>query len=262
MRVPFQMPVRHRPAADEASFEEHQPPPAGRRRHILRVAGLAAWGIVVALELSVAVANPSITNVVLSACLGVLFILVNLQLVLVRWIGQRHWRSLTGRLLGAAYLSEEFAIPNRNYALAELRREMPRARAIGHPFVIVQLTIKDIAGVAERRGQDFSDRAVNALVETLKRLTRSSDFLAHLGGPNFCVMLIECTFEQSWTFLRRIPGTLPVSDGRQMYDVTVTARVHQYDMESLYATDVLREMEESRPLRRKDEAHRLDFMAA
>ena len=47
-----------------------------------------------------------------------------------------------------------------------------------------------------------------------------------------------------------------------MYDVTVTARVHQYDMESLYATDVLREMEESRPLRRKDEAHRLDFMAA
>ncbi len=148
MRVPFHLPVRHRLAADEASFEEPQQPPAGHRRHILRVAALVAWGIVVALELSVAVANPSITNVVLSASLGVLFILVNLQLVLVRWIGQRHWRSLTGRLLGSAYLSEEFAIPNRNYALAELRREMPRARAIGHPFVIVQLTIEDIGGVA------------------------------------------------------------------------------------------------------------------
>ncbi|MGH2633490.1 MAG: diguanylate cyclase domain-containing protein [Tepidiformaceae bacterium] len=235
---------------------------ASRKRHMVRVFCLVAWGAVVAVELSIAVQHPSVVNIVVTACLVALFVLVNVQLVLVRWMGQRRWHRVTGRLMGSAYLSDEYSMPNRNYVLAELRREMPRARSLGHPFVIVQFSLEDIDGVVERRGTDFAGRGVNALVETLKRLTRTSDFLAHLGGPNFCVMLVECTFEQSWTFLRRIPGTLPVSDGHQMYDVTVTARVHQYDMEALYATDVLREMEESRALRRKDEPERMDFMAA
>src|SRR6185312_5903808 len=239
---------------------EHTAP--SRKRHLLRLLCLLAWGAVVAVEFSVTVAHPSAVNLIISACLIALFVLVNAQLILVRWMGQRRWRRLTGRLMGSAYLSDEYSMPNRNYVLAELRREMPRARSLGHPFVIVQFSLEDIEGVAARRGADFAGRGVAALVETLKRLTRTSDFLAHLGGPNFCVMLVECTFEESWTFLRRIPGTLPVSDGHQMFDVTVTARVHQYDMESLYATDVLREMEDSNPLRRKDEHDRLDYLAA
>jgi hypothetical protein len=36
-----------------------------------------------------------------------------------------------------------------------------------------------------------------------------------------------------------------------MYDVPITARMAEYDMESLYATDVLAEAEEAKPLRRK-----------
>jgi len=251
----------HSPLDGElADTGEHATP--SRKRHLLRLFCLVAWGAVVAVELSVTLKHPSVVNLVVTACLLTLFVLVNVQLILVRWMGQRRWRRVTGRLMGSAYLSDEYAMPNRNYVLAELRREMPRARSLGHPFVIVQFSLEDIEGVAERRGTDFAGRGVNALVETLKRLTRTSDFLAHLGGPNFCVMLVECTFEQSWTFLRRIPGTLPVSDGHHMYDVTITARVHQYDMEALYATDVLREMEEGRALRRKDEHERMDFMAA
>lgn len=250
------------PGRSQDSLELAEQSAASRKRHALRVVCLVAWGAVVAVELSLTVHDPSVMNLIVTACLLALFALVNIQLILVRWLGQRRWHRVTGRLMGSAYLSDEYNMPNRNYVLAELRREMPRARALGHPFVIIQLSLEDIEGVTERRGPEFAARGVNALVETLKRLTRTSDFLAHLGGPNFCVMLVECTFEQSWTFLRRIPGTLPVSDGHQMYDVAITARVHQYDMEALYATDVLREMEESRALHRKDEAERMDFMAA
>jgi hypothetical protein len=46
-----------------------------------------------------------------------------------------------------------------------------------------------------------------------------------------------------------------------MLEVRVTARMMQYDMESLYATDVLHDAEESAPLRRK-EAPRPNAMAA
>ena len=45
-----------------------------------------------------------------------------------------------------------------------------------------------------------------------------------------------------------------MSDGRTMYEVPVAARVHQYDLEALYATDVLNEAEQSQPLRRKQTA--------
>jgi len=172
---------------------------------------------------------------------------------LMRWMSHRRWRRVTGRLMGSAYLSDFQGLPNRNYVLAELRREMPRARSLRAPFVLVQLSLDDIAGVRERRGKEFGDRAVNALAEVLKRLTRSSDFLAHLGEARFCVMLVECTSEQSWTYLRRVPGSIAVSDGHHMFDVPVTARIYQYDLESLYATDVLQEVEDMRPLRRRED---------
>jgi diguanylate cyclase (GGDEF)-like protein len=222
------------------------------RRHAIRVAALAGWGVVLTLQTVTTVKSPGFANLVAEAGLVILFVLVNVQLVLMRWLGHKNWRRVTGRLHGSAYLSEKHDLPNRNYVLAELRREMPRARTNESPFVLVQLSLDNISEVRERRGVDFADRATNALVETLKRLTRSSDFLAHLGEARFCVMLVDCTAEQSAIFLQRVPGTISVSDGRQMFDVPVAARVHQYDMEALYATDVLREVEAVQPLRRRE----------
>ena len=222
------------------------------RRHAIRVAALVGWGVVLALQTVSTMKSPGYANLVAEAGLIVLFVLVNVQLVVMRWLGHKNWRRVTGRLLGSAYLSVKYDLPNRNYVLAELRREMPRARTNEAPFVLVQLSLDNVVEVRERRGIDFADRATNALVETLKRLTRSSDFLAHLGEARFCVMLVDCTAEQSAIFLQRVPGTISVSDGRQMFDVPVAARVHQYDMESLYATDVLREVEAVQPLRRRE----------
>jgi hypothetical protein len=65
-------------------------------------------------------------------------------------------------------------------------------------------------------------------------------------------MLNDCGLDQSWLYLQRIPATIAVSDGRQMYEVEVCLRIHEYDLEALYATDVLREVEEAGPLRRRN----------
>ena len=228
-------------------------PMGDRRRRLFRVVGLVGWGLVLGVEVAVTIRNPGLGNIIITAGIAILFVLVYLQLILARWIGHRNLRRVTGRLHGSAYLSEFHDLPNRNYLLAELRREMPRARTAHTPFMLLQLSLDDLDGIRERRGEEFAKRSVNALSEVLKRLTRSSDFLAHLGTSRFCVMLVECTSEQSWTFLRRVPGTIAVSDGQGMFDVPVTARVHQYDLEALYATDVLAEVETMRALRRREE---------
>jgi len=231
------------------------------RKHIIRVMLLVGWGVVLAVQVTSTIHHPGVSNVVVSTAFLALFLIVNVNLFLVGWLGSRSWRRVSSKLHGAAYLSEFHNLPNRNYVLAELRREMPRSRAHNSPFVLIQLSLEGLEAVRERRGEEFSDRAVNALVEVLKRLTRSSDFLAHLGGARFCVMLVECTLEQSYIYLKRVPGSISVSDGRQMLDVTVTARLHQYDLESLYATDVLRDLEETKPLRRREQP-RMDSLAA
>ncbi len=236
-------------------------PATDRRRHAVRLAALAGWGLVLAIVVADAVRNPAPSRVIVAAAMCTLFVLVNGHLLLMRWLGHRNWRRLSSKLYGSAYLSELHNLPNRNYVLAELRREMPRARASESPFVLIELSLENLDEVRQRRGDEFTERSVNALVETLKRLTRSSDFLAHLGGARFCVMLVDCTLEQSYIYLKRVPGVVSVSDGHNMLDVPVTARVHQYDMEALYATDVLRDLEDTKPLRRR-EPPRMDSLAA
>lgn len=222
------------------------------QRRLVRLVSLAGWSAVLAFQGLSTANEPSIANIVALGGFSTLFALVNLQLVVMSWMGRKNWRRVTTRLHGSAYLNEAYDLPNRNYVLSELRREMPRARTATAPFVLMQISLDSIKEVRQRRGDDFADRATAALVETMKRLTRSSDFLAHLGEARFCVMLVECTIEQSGIYLRRVPGTISVSDGRQMFDVPVAARIHQYDMEAIYATDVLRDVEETPPLRRRE----------
>jgi diguanylate cyclase (GGDEF)-like protein len=245
----------------ESESEAPDTPRSDRRKHVIRVVALGGWGIVLGLVIAQAINHPSGSNIIVAGGFCTLFVLMNANLLLMRWLGQRNWRHVSAKMHGTAYLSEFHNLPNRNYVLAELRREMPRARTHNTPFVLIQLSLESIDAVRQRRGDDFADRAVNALVDVLKRLTRSSDFLAHLGGANFCVMLVECTIEQSYIYLKRVPGQISVSDGHQMLDIPVTARVHQYDGESLYATDVLRDLEETKPLRRREQP-RMDALAA
>lgn len=228
-------------------------PAASGRRQAIRVVSLVLWGAVIAIEAAAAFSDPSLATILLASCFVALFTLVNAQLFLVQWMARRNWRSLVSKMHGSSYLSDLHDLPNRNYLLSELRREMPRARSSGTPFVLLLISFDTVDEIRVRRGDDFADRAVNALVDVLKRVTRHSDFIAHLGGARFCVMLSECTSEQSWLYMRRVPGSIAVSDGHHMYDVPVSARMFQYDLESLYATDVLRDCEETAPLRRREE---------
>ncbi len=237
---------------DPASGESLDQRPNGRKR-LVRAIIFVLFVLVVGLQATRTVANPSLVNVVSLGCVAVLFLLMNAQLVLTRAIGERRMRHLMARLNGSSFLSDLDNLPNRNYLLAELRREIPRARAANTPFVMIVLSLESYEDIVMRRGPDFGDRALKGMAQVLRRFTRTSDFIAHLGGPRFAVLLNECQFDDSFIYLQRVPGSIAVSDGRRMLEVPVTARVQQYDMQGMYATDVLRDAEESQPLRRKEQ---------
>jgi diguanylate cyclase (GGDEF)-like protein len=244
---------------DTADGQKSQP--NARRQRMIRVVSLVLWGAILAVVGYGAIQSPSMTNIISAAAFTLLFAVVHAQMMLSRWTDSRRFRMMSSKLTGTGYISELHDLPNRNYLLSELRREMPRARSEETPFTLVLFELDEIDSIRGRRGEQFVHRAVTSTVELLKRVTRSSDFLAHLGGERFCVVLNECTYEQGFLYLKRVPGTIAVSDGRRMLEVRVTARMMQYDMESLYATDVLHDAEESAPLRRK-EAPRPNSIAA
>lgn len=221
------------------------------RRRWARAGSFVLWGLILSLATLNAWSSPNVLNLLTAAAFYLLFAIVHAQMYLVHWSGRRNFRKLDAKLRGAGYISEVGGLPNRNYLLAELRREMPRARGEETPFTLMVASLDTIDEIRERRGDDFADRALHGMVELLRRSTRNSDFLAHLGGARFCVLLVECDLGGAVTYLKRMPGSIPVSDGRHMYDVPLTARLAQYDMESLYATDVLAAVEEARPLRRQ-----------
>ncbi|MFN0093186.1 MAG: diguanylate cyclase domain-containing protein [Dehalococcoidia bacterium] len=209
------------------------------------------WVAVLAYLAYATVTSPGLLTIVAFAGSVVLFGLFWAQVWASRWVGRRQWRSLIAKAHGSAYISDIDGIPNRNYLLSELRREMPRARAADTPFVLVILSLEAYDEVVDRRGAEFGQRAIRGLGEVLRRFTRTSDFVAHLDGSRFCAMLNECTLEDSFIYLQRVPGTIAVSDGHRMLEVPVAARLFQYDLEGLYATDVLRDAEEAPALRRR-----------
>jgi diguanylate cyclase (GGDEF)-like protein len=242
-------------------FEGETAAPEAPRRRLVRMASLVLWAAVIGFQAGSFVQSPSVVNGVVAGAFILLCLAVNARLFLVRWMGQRNWNRVMSKMHRSSYLSEAHNLPNRNYLLAELRREMPRARATHVPFTLVMVSMDTLNDIRERRGHAFVERSAVALADTLRRITRNADFIAHLQDAQFCVMLNECSAEQAWLYLRMVPGSVPVSDGRTMYDVPVSARMMQYDLEALYATDVLRDVEEAKPLRRREEP-RLGSQAA
>lgn len=178
-----------------------------------------------------------------------LFAAVYSQVLVVRWSGARAWRRLRNRMHGSVYISDVAGLPNRNYLLAELRREMPRSRETGKPFVVVVVSVDGYEHMKERRGEEFAARVLGAAGATVQQVTRKSDFVAYLGGADFGILLNECTLEQSYKYSNRVPAEVEVEHRRQRYPVTLGIRAAAYDMESLYATDVLREAEKAPPIR-------------
>ncbi|MEO6396852.1 MAG: hypothetical protein ABIP13_00135, partial [Tepidiformaceae bacterium] len=88
------------------------------RRRVMHVVSLGGWGVVLALQTMSTLGQPTVTNVVALGGLATLFILVNLQILLIHWSGRKTWRRVTTRLHGSAYLNNTFDLPNRNYLLS------------------------------------------------------------------------------------------------------------------------------------------------
>jgi len=128
-------------------------------------------------------------------------------------------------------------LPNRNYLIDQLSREIARAERYGTTITLAVIELARVDELQRSWGGDILDRAAAHVAETLRRVTRASDFLARLDEQRFAVVLLECTREQAVRFADRI--TLAVANrplepaGRQRVPVyvAVQARATQFERE-------------------------------
>jgi diguanylate cyclase (GGDEF)-like protein len=191
--------------------------------------------------------NTTAINLITLGVLLLLFAIVQAQVVILRWSGGRNFRRALARFQGATYISDVERLPNRNFMLAELRREIPRARKREKPFSLMVFSLHDIDGVRQRRGYDLVERASHALAREIRTRVRGSDFAAYLGGGAVGAILFDCDEDGVASFLKRLPVHIAVSDGRAMLEIPIEVRGIRYDLESIYASDVLRSAEEANP---------------
>ncbi len=181
--------------------------PAGEsgRVAVMRRAALALAAILLLAELVVAVRY--------SGNIGILMI------VATGGLGAFLYRGLTSLssgstsdddVLRAPLVDAETRLPTRQHLIDTLSRDIARSQRYSHALTLAIVRINQFDELKGSWGAGTANQAVHHVAETLRRVTRASDFLARLDEARFAVILLQCSGRQAALFGDRL--TLAVSN--------------------------------------------------
>ena len=90
---------------------------------------------------------------------------------------------------GFVLRDELTGLPNRRRFEEELGSHVARARRSGWQGALLALELDDFKAVSDTMGDAAADQMVRRSAEKLQARLRSSDFIAHLGGAEFAVLM-------------------------------------------------------------------------
>jgi diguanylate cyclase (GGDEF)-like protein len=127
------------------------------------------------------------------------------------------------RLSGTDMLTGAY---NRRGLLAEMARDLERARRLGHPVSLVMFDIDHFKRVNDERGHPAGDLVLTAFAELVTRRMRSTDLLARYGGEEFVLVLPGATLEEAKLVADRVRREVPAAALAPGLDgITVSAGV-------------------------------------
>ena len=102
-------------------------PPKARHSSLLTIT-IVGWLALLSVQAVFTFQSPGLMNLVITLALGALCFFFLWDVSMLHDLLNRGRVRFQLRLADSAYRSELAGLPNRNYLLAELRKEMPRAR--------------------------------------------------------------------------------------------------------------------------------------
>jgi diguanylate cyclase (GGDEF)-like protein len=91
------------------------------------------------------------------------------------------------------------------YELVQM--EMNRSQRNQHPFTIAYIDLDNFKAVNDRFGHNVGDQVLIALVSSVSKVIRKSDFIARLGGDEFAVLFPETDQEAARIIFSKIQNT-------------------------------------------------------
>lgn len=202
--------------------------PAARKGRSLRLpsARHAAWACTAIFALSEAVVFLWLSRVV-----GVSLVLSSAGLVII-FRQQLHERVRAAGTRSYADPQEdtdashdpETRLPNRLLLIEQLSRDIARAQRHAHELTLAVVEISRFEEFRASWGVEMSRTAAVHVADTLRRVVRSSDFVARLDAARFAVLLSPCDNAGAVSFGERL--SLAVSN--RPLRSTTTVRVPLY----------------------------------
>jgi len=167
-----------------------------------------------------------------------------------------HHGRLTASALDLASRDPLTRLPNRRALVSTLQRCLLIAKDAGRPTALLLLDIDHFKRINDTFGHQAGDEVLCRFAECMQEQLRPGDFLARIGGEEFCVVLMHCTTSQAHEIAERLCTAVSrhpcdLSDGRTLHltvSIGVTSTEDRLDLnwdalhvradEALYAAKI------------------------
>ena len=171
---------------------------SGRRTAITQRAVLALAMVLLVGEAAVAVRySGSIGLIMMASTAG-------LGAFVVRGIQVFVPNGDSGGADGHALIDHETGLPTRQQLIDTLSRDIARSERYSHSLTLAVVRISQYEETKASWGNGTARQAIEHVSETLRRITRSSDFLCKLDESSFAVILLQCSGRQAGLFADRL----------------------------------------------------------
>src|SRR3990172_1072238 len=102
-----------------------------------------------------------------------------------------------GDNLRAPLVDTDTRLPTRQHLIDTLSRDIARSQRYSHSLTLAVVRISQYDELKGSWGAGTAAQAVHHVADTLRRVTRASDFLARLDESRFAVVLLQCSGRQS-----------------------------------------------------------------
>jgi diguanylate cyclase (GGDEF)-like protein len=103
-----------------------------------------------------------------------------------------------------ALTDSDTGLPTRQLLIDTLSRDIARSERYSHSLTLAVIRIGQFEETRSSWGPATARQAVEHVAETLRRVTRASDFLCRLDESSFAVVLLQCSGRQAAIFGDRL----------------------------------------------------------
>lgn len=114
---------------------------------------------------------------------------------------------------------------NARYFYDLTQMEMNRAQRNQHPFTIAYIDLDNFKAVNDQFGHVEGDRVLIALVSSVGKVIRKSDFIARLGGDEFAILFPETDQESARIIFSKIQNSFAEAVQQKKWPVTFSVGI-------------------------------------